>query len=495
MVRSARTTAALRYTLFFIAVILAMEAAVYWLIRADAYSRLDQNLDTALGVTSLVIHHEIEEHGGKEAGENSMRLVLNTEYATSFPQDQIVIREGKRLIAYKPNMGGSQADLRSIRMPAIGVRKNYQDLRILPQRVRVPSVHTTYTVMVSTWRGDVSNDLRSVLIALEITLPFSFLIFAAGGYFLARRTLAPLAEMSSTIDAITSKNLDIRVRVVNPRDEVGQVANRFNRLLDRLQEVFSQQRRFMADASHELKTPIAAALTAAQVTLQATKRTEEEYREALRIVQEQMLRLRRIVNDMFLLAQTDNHALERKLELVYLDEIVAEACRAMRVLCENKGVKLHLADLPEALCLGDPGLLRQAVIILLDNACKYTPSGGSVDVSLIQKETTYMVSVADTGPGIPPDAQSRVFERFYRVDRSRSRSAADANGSGAGLGLSIATWISKLHAGVVRLQSSSPAGSVFVFEISKAQAANPVHAAKTRDASLSRVSEPSSSIH
>jgi heavy metal sensor kinase len=494
MLRSARTTTALRYTLFFIALILAVEAVVYGLIRGDAYSRLDQNLETALQLSSLVIYHEIAEHGGKDAGENSIRLVLDTEYATSFPQDQIVIREGKRLIAYKPNIGGKQADLRSVEMPSIAARKNYQDLRIAAQQVRVPSVHTTYTVLVSTWRGDVSNDLRSVMIALEITLPFSFLIVAAGGYLLARRTLAPLAEMSSTIDGITSRNLDLRVRVVNARDEVGQVATRFNRLLDRLQEVFSQQRRFMADASHELKTPIAAALTSAQVTLQAATRSEEEYREALRIVQEQMLRLRRIVNDMFLLAQADGQALERKLELVYLDEIVAEACRAMRVLCENKGVNLRSADLPEALCLGDPGLLRQAVIILLDNACKYTPSGGSVDVTLLENQNTYVIRVADTGPGIPPEAQSMIFERFYRVDRSRSRSAADANGSGAGLGLSIASWIAKIHAGSVRLDSSSPAGSVFAFEVPKAQRGRPVHEAKASDASVSRASERSSSI-
>jgi signal transduction histidine kinase len=485
---SARTSAALRYTLFFIAVILAVEAVLYFLIRADAYSRLDQNLNTALSVSKLVIYHEIAEHGGKEPGEASIRLVLNTEYSTSFPQDQIVIREGNRLIAYKPNVGSKQVDLRGVDMPFRDIPMNYQDLRIMVQQVQVPSVHTSYTVLVSTWRGDVNNDLRSVLIALAITLPFSFLIVAGGGYFLARRTLAPLAEMSSTIDAITSKNLDLRVRVVNPRDEVGQVATRFNRLLDRLQEVFSQQRRFMADASHELKTPIAAALTAAQVTLQNTGRTEDEHRQALQIVQEQMLRLRRIVQDMFLLAQSDGQVPERKLELVYLDEVVAEACRAVRVLCDNKGVSFRMADLPEALCIGDPGLLRQAIIILLDNACKYTTSGGSVHVALSERDNKYVVAVADTGPGIPPESQATIFERFYRVDKSRSREAADGNGSGAGLGLSIATWIAKIHRGAVRLHSSSPAGSVFTFEIPKPNAEEKIPTVQTSDASLSRAS-------
>jgi signal transduction histidine kinase len=469
MVQSARTTTALRYTLFFVAVISVVGAAAYALIRANAYSRLDQHLDTTLGVTTLAIYHEIEEHGGKNPGEDSIRLVLNTEYATPFPQDQIVIREGKRLVAYKPSIGLKQVDLRSAWTPANRAPIDYEDLRVITKQIHVPTIDTTYTVLVSTSRGDVNNDLRSVLFALGITLPLSFLIVAAGGYVLAQRTLAPLAEMSSTIDGITSKSLELRVSVVNPRDEVGQLAIRFNRLLDRLQEVFSQQRRFMADASHELKTPIAAALTTAQVTLQGTKRTEEEYREALRIVQEQMLRLRRIVQDMFLLAEADGRALERKLELIYLDEIVAEACRAMRVLCEKNGVNLVVGELPEALCMGDPGLLRQAIVILLDNARKFTPAGGHVSVSLAQTPNTYAVRVADTGRGIPSEAQSLIFERFYRVDKSRSRSVSDANGSGAGLGLSIAMWIAKVHQGGLRLDSSSPAGSVFVLEIPRAQ--------------------------
>lgn len=244
----------------------------------------------------------------------------------------------------------------------------------------MPEVKTAYTILVSTWRGDVSNDLASVLRALAITISSALLLALVGGYILAKRTLAPLRTMAATVDAITSNNLDLCLPIVNSHDELGQLASRFNHLLERLQNAFMQQRQFMADASHELRTPIASALTAAQVTLSGANRTEGEFREALAIIEEQMLRLRRIVNDMFLLAQADAHALEHRRETVYLDEIAAEACRAVRFVAETKGLRLSLAAPGELRCVGDSGLLRQALLVLLDNACKYTSAGGCVHV-------------------------------------------------------------------------------------------------------------------
>jgi heavy metal sensor kinase len=322
--------------------------------------------------------------------------------------------------------------------------------------------------MVSTWRGDTQNDLSALLHALEIIIPLSLLLSAAGGYLLARRTLAPLTSMAQTVDSISSARLDRRIEILIPRDELGQLALRFNRLLDRLQEAFEQQRRFMADASHELRTPLSAALTATQVMLREKNRSAEEYREALQIVGEQLRRLRRIVEDMFLLARADTASLEIRREEFYLDELVVESCRAMRLLAERNGVKLKLLQpLPEIRMWGDAGLIRQAIIILLDNACKYTSAGGSVCISLDVQADSCTLRVSDTGPGIPEFAQPYLFERFYQVDSSRSRLQARAGeaSSGAGLGLAIARWIAEQHGSRVFLESSSPAGSVFAFQL------------------------------
>ena len=465
MIESARGRVAVLYTLLFAAIVLAVASGVYWLIRNNAYMRLDQTLETTLDIASLAVRHEIAEHQsqGKQTGEAALREVLETMYQTSFPQEQIVVRDGTRLVAYKRNLGRQQTDLRTVSLKAGKGRANVRDLRIAAKQVYVPQSKTAYTVLVSTWRGDVNNDLASVVRALSITIPSALVLALLGGYLLAKRTLAPLRNMASTVDAITSKNLERRVEVVNRKDEVGQLAIRFNNLLGRLQDAFVQQRQFMADASHELRTPIAAALTASQVTLGGASRTEKEYREALTIVEEQMLRLRRIVGDMFLLAQADAHALQYRWEIVYLDEIVAEACRAIRFLAESKNLRLSVSKLSEMPCAGDSGLLRQALLILLDNACKYTSAGGSIRIDVEITSETYLVRVADTGIGIPESAQPHIFQRFYRVDKSRSRAIAD--GGGAGLGLPIARWIAEVHGGEITLESSDSSGSVFALHL------------------------------
>lgn len=252
-------------TVLFVFVVGSLAAAIYDYLRRDAYARLDDNTQTVLGVMELAIRHEIEEHGGTKGGEPAVQQVLNTMYQSSFPQEQVAIWDGARLVAYKGNLGRKQDDLRKLSAVAQTGRSNYGDLRVTIDRVFVPSSRSVYTVAVSTWRGDTQNDLTALLRGLAIIIPLSLLLSAAGGYLLARRTLAPLAGMAQTVDAISSANLDKRIEIVNSKDEVGQLALRFNQLLDRLQEAFGQQRRFMADASHELRTPLSAALTATQV--------------------------------------------------------------------------------------------------------------------------------------------------------------------------------------------------------------------------------------
>ncbi len=468
MIESARLRVTLPYTLLFAAIVLVSATGIYWLIRNNAYWRLDETLQSTSDVATLSLFHEIQEHRGegKQSGESALREVLRTMYQNSFPQEQILIRDGGRLIAYKKNLGRPQSDLRKVTLKPGRRHADILDLRIAAKQVYVPEANTAYTIVVSTWRGDVSNDLASVLRALAITISSALLLALLGGYILAKRTLAPLRAMAVTVDAITSNNLDLRVAIVNPNDELGQLARCFNHLLNRLQLAFTQQRQFMADASHELRTPITSALTAAQVTSSGSTRTEEEFREALAIIEEQMLRLRRIVNNMFLLAQADAHALEHHRKTVYLDEIASEACRAVRFVAESKGLRLNLANLRELRCTGDSGLLRQALLILLDNACKYTPAGGSIFVELSATPETCILRISDSGGGIPEWAQERIFERFYRVDKSRSRSGMDHGG--AGLGLPIARWIAELHGGTVYLESSTSNGSVFVVKLPRA---------------------------
>ena len=201
--------------------------------------------------------------------------------------------------------------------------------------------------------------------------------------------------------------------------------------------------------------------TAAGVTLKKEHRAEEEYREALQIVAEQTRRLSRIVNDMFMLARADSGRYPLRKRTLYLNDLLEEVARAGTVLASNKSVSVELTNLPEAVFHGDEDLLRQMLLNLVDNAVKFTPHGGVVKLSLERRGDDYLVSVADTGPGIPADARLHIFERFYRADRTRTR----PEDGGAGLGLAIARWIARAHEGDIELIESNGAGTKFLARI------------------------------
>jgi signal transduction histidine kinase len=249
--------------------------------------------------------------------------------------------------------------------------------------------------------------------------------------------------------------------VENPHDELGELATVINGLLARVETSFDQQRRFVADASHELRTPTAIIRAEAEIALAREARAESEYREALRVVQDAGHRLSRIVDDLFLLARADAGHRPLQRELLYLDELAADAARAMQGLAAPRSIKLEVVPMPEAPFIGDAELLGRMLLNLLDNAIKYSPDAGTVTVSLGRTDSGYELRVADEGPGIPIEAQQHIFERFFRVDKARSRGERSAT-SGAGLGLAIARWVALAHGGTLELRQSGPDGSEFV---------------------------------
>jgi two-component system OmpR family sensor kinase len=299
---------------------------------------------------------------------------------------------------------------------------------------------------------------------LLIVVPLIMLLAGLGGWVLARRSLAPVLAMSERASRISADKLDQRLEVVNPRDELGRLAATFNDLLERLGKSFAQQRQFMADASHELRTPLSAIRTAAAVTLQRLERDPGEYREALAIVEQEARRLTRIVEDMFLLARADAGHPSLQNTRFYLDELLAESARAAAVLASQKKVVFDAAPLVEAPFFGDEALLRQMMWNLLDNALKHTPEGGRVGVALESHDSHYVITVTDSGRGIPAEIQPRIFERFYRADEARVRTETAVE-SGAGLGLPIARWIAEVHGGRLELRRSDPTGSTFVVHL------------------------------
>ncbi len=246
---------------------------------------------------------------------------------------------------------------------------------------------------------------------------------------------------------------------MNPTDELGGLAQTFNDLLQRLEESFATQRQFMADASHELRTPIATSRTAVSVTLKRPHRDEAEYREALRIVEDQTTRLTRIVDDMLTLARADAGEYPLRVISFYLDELVQDAARGARVLARS-GARVEVSAPVETPFSGDEDLLRRMLLNLIDNALQHVPPDGEIKIALERSDSAVRITVADNGPGIPIEAQAHIFERFYRADRARSRRDA-SEGTGAGLGLAIAKWIAEAHQGRLELVRSSSQGTIF----------------------------------
>lgn len=454
------------YTIVLGLLLVLFSVGFYSLLSASVHARLDAGLASAVDVTALSLNHEIVEHGGQEHGEASVRDVLETMLGTSFPRQTVVIFDGSRFVAGKLGAEGLPLDALTEIFPAppepyFGSRdRGGVRYRFASREVLVPSILHRYQVLASEATTARDQELATVRQLLAICVPVGMLLAAGGGYFLARRSLEPVMAMSAAAQRISSSTLHERLDVRNPRDELGKLAATFNRLLERLDQAFAQQRRFMADASHELRTPLSVALTATQVNLEGDLRAADDYRDALRIVSEQLTRLRRVTQDMFLLARADAGGLQPAFATLYLDEVMDDTVRAARVMGARKGAAIGWSGPREAAMWGDEGLLRQLLLILLDNAVRHIGEHGQVDITLDRQAAAYHLTVRDNGCGIPEADRPHVFDRFYRADKARSRDER-LSGGGAGLGLAIAQSIVQAHGGSLALTETSPRGTVF----------------------------------
>ncbi|MBK8915092.1 MAG: heavy metal sensor histidine kinase [Phycisphaerales bacterium] len=309
------------------------------------------------------------------------------------------------------------------------------------------------------------DDLAKIL---AIASPMALLLAGVGGYILAGRMLAPVAAIARKAREITAERLSERLPIENPGDEFGKLAHVFNHTLARLEDSFRRLRQFTADASHELRTPLTAMRSVGEVALReggagilpADSQAGSlchRYREAIASMLEEVDRLTRLVESLLQLTRADAGRAALKAETLDLGQLVRETVEHLRALAEEKSqvIRMHVAD--GAIARVDRDTLRQALINLLDNAIKYSPPGGSIDVSVSRDGTgCVQLSVSDAGPGIPPDQQALVFDRFYRVDKARSREAG-----GVGLGLSIARWAVEANGGRIELESQVGRGSRF----------------------------------
>ncbi len=291
---------------------------------------------------------------------------------------------------------------------------------------------------------------------LLASAPVLLLVSSAGGYWLSRRALRPVDQITAAARSISIRNLSERLPVTRTADELERLTETCNAMLARLESAVNQIRRFTADASHELRSPLSFVRTVAEVSLRNPK-IDDESREALEDIVAEAARATAMLEDMLALARADASQNEAALEPVALSAIVQEACDAARPLAKERELALSVAldDSGATRVLGDAPALRRLFSILLDNALKYTPTRGSIHVSLHASGNEAAVQVSDTGAGIAEADLPHIFDRFYRADPSRGQT------EGCGLGLAIAQWIANLHRARIDVVSEPGKGSTF----------------------------------
>jgi len=311
-------------------------------------------------------------------------------------------------------------------------------------------------VQVGTSLEAVKETLRNLRIFLFTAVP-SVLVFATlFARFLARRALKPISKIIKTArDIGQGQELSQRIPVFKVQDELGQLALTFNEMMDRLENSFAQMRQFSSDASHELRTPLTVLQGQNELVL-SKLRDPKEYQEVIISNLEEIKYMSKVLEDLFVLSRSDENQVLLNYKRMDLRDLVEEVCRHAEILAEEKDISIVIAFLEQVKINGDEVRLRQMVWNILHNGIKYTQPGGELKVSLLEESGFALLSIQDTGIGIPEKDLPFIFDRFYRVDKARSKDEG-----GSGLGLSICRHIAEAHKGKIEVESKPGVGTRF----------------------------------
>jgi len=447
--RTLRARLTIWYVAFFSLLLLAFSVLLHHLVAQALERRLDESLTVEANTAAALLADEFQEmHGDPLVAASEVLADLRLRGST------VAFLDGSRVL-------GASAAMASARLTDI-VRRATDGRQLVQQ----PDVHAAvvrqqlggreFVTLALQPLDEIAADLALLRRVMMLTLPLAIAVAGIGGYWVTRRNLAPLASMAEQASRITGSNLETRLDAGNSAaEELSKLSSSFNELLARLAQSFENMRRFVGDASHELRTPISIIRGEADVAL-AQERGAAEYKQALALVLDESRRLSRLVDDLLNLARADAGRVKLRVEEFYWNDLLAECCRSAQAQARARGVALACLPHDDLAFRGDEELLRRMVMNLIDNAIRYTPEGGRVNVSLSARAADVAIGVADTGAGIAPEVVPHLFERFYRGDKARSR-----QDGGFGLGLAIVKWIAESHRGAVEVASTPGAGSTF----------------------------------
>ena len=446
---SLRLRLTLLYSTLVGGILLIFGTAVYILTSIILLNQVDNTL--AANVQDIINVTRIDSKGEISAVNLATLDVTASTYVQLWGEDG-------RLKSSSPGLAGM-----AVALDPIGLQTKdpaYRDntingvhLRVLTVPLQV-GVHRIAALQLATSLTVVDSARGNLLNILFAASAISAALAAMGSWLVLGRSLAPLDVVTEAAQAINrADDLSRRIPYKGPaNDEIGRLIESFNQTLERLENLFTSQRRLLADVSHELRTPLTVIKGSADL-MRRMKRLDDE---SLSSIDQEAGRLTRLVGGLLLLAQAESGKLSLNMKPVELDTLLLEVFHEMRVLA---GGKLHIkmADIDQAQVNGDRDRLKQVLLNLVGNAIQYTPQGGEVILSLAKIGEQVRIIVHDTGPGIPEEDLPFIFERFYRAEKSRTRSKI----SGFGLGLSIAQWIVENHGGVIKVESKEGEGTTF----------------------------------
>ncbi len=463
MIHSIRARLTAWYSAVLAVVLIAFGAVSYGVTRSQISATADEALVTTARELAAALSNETGDASGA-LGEPATEVLLDFRYSD---QPIFVFSPDGKPVASSSTPGARTLDLRPLRERIMRRQYGFSTISAIPGDFRLFTLPARvlgrpYVVAVGRSMAAQERTFEQLRRSMLLAIPLALLAAALGGYLLARQTLAPVSQMSRMAREIGADRLEDRIPVANPRDELGELAQTLNGLLERLHQSFQLQRRFMADASHELRTPVSILQGELDVTLARENREAREYRDSMEIMRRSVRKLTRIVRDLFLIARTDAGQYPVRHGTFFLDEVVTTTVHELRTLAAERGVRIVAEHESEMALEGDEDLIQRMLANLIENAIKYTPAGGEVFVIAAASNGCYRLTVRDTGIGIEPESQPRVFERFYRGDLARAVTVSEnTRGSGAGLGLPIARWVADAHGGTISLLSSSEKGSTF----------------------------------
>jgi heavy metal sensor kinase len=435
---SVRVRLTLWYTVILAAIVLALFAGVYLIIKASFIRQLDREADAEFQVVSQDLAEDPADLG--ELQDEVPGRIFE------------VRRDGAELLA---TAAFRASGLEGLTPDGAAPRRTIVAPSGARFRMRSGTVASGLVLSVAVSEEPVRRALKTLIVILALALPVGLALAALGGSVMAGRLLRPVALMASRAEKISAESLSSRLPVEDPRDEFGRMAVVINGMLARLEDSFDRLRRFTADASHELRTPLTVIQSVGEVALQEDL-DAAAYRDRIGSMLEEVGRLSQLVDTLLTLTRADAGVLAMRRKEIDAFDLAARAVDDLRPLAEEKGQELTLVSKGAARIVADESTLRLALVNLLDNAIKYSPPSGAIVVGVRGADREVLIEVADNGPGIPAEQVPRVFDRFYRTDSSRSSLAG-----GAGLGLAITKWAVEVNGGRIELESREGRGSTF----------------------------------